>query len=440
MANVERAGERADLPSVGVATNFRRDSELRTEANLVNANDNRNALRFVVLTVLIDAIGFGIVMPVLPGIVMRLGHVGLARATEIGGWLGMVYAGVQFLTGPLIGNLGDRFGRRPVLLGALGGFAIDYALLGFAPTLGWLFVGRALAGLFGASMGPAGAALADVSAPEDRARLFGMIGAAFGIGFIVGPAIGGMLGQFGDRAPFQAAAVLATCNFALGMFAFPETLPKSRRRAFEWRRANPVGALLALGKLPGLLPLSFASFWWMLAGMVYPTAWSWFTIAAFGWRPGVIGLSLAWVGALMTLSQMFLVGRIVRRLGERRAAELGILAATAGFIIEAVAPEGWMLFPALLFVCLQAAVMPAMSGLMSRLAPPTQQGELQGFNGSIQSIGSMLAPVLYNPALALFTSPSAPIHFPGVVFALATLAGWIAFATLLFSRSAPTKS
>jgi DHA1 family tetracycline resistance protein-like MFS transporter len=405
----------------------------------VSLAQNKNAVRFVVLTVLIDAIGFGIIMPVLPSVVMRLGHVGLAQATEIGGWLGMIYAAVQFITGPLVGNLGDRFGRRPVLLGALAGFAIDYALLGFAPSLGWLFLGRALAGFFGASFGPAGAALADVSAPEDRAKVFGMMGAAFGIGFIIGPAIGGLLGEFGDRAPFHFAAALAACNLVLGIFAFPETLPVERRRAFQWRRANPVGALLALRKVPGLLPVAFALFWWNLAGMVYPVAWSWFTIAAFDWSPGQIGASLTWVGGIMALSQIFLVGRLVKRFGERRAAEIGILFATLGFVVDAIVPKGWMLYPAMLIIAAQAAVMPAMSGLMSRRVPHDQQGELQGFSGSVAAIGSVLAPAIYNPALAWFIGPAAPFRFPGIVFAIATVMGGIALATLVLLRPAPAE-
>ncbi|MGB8353775.1 MAG: TCR/Tet family MFS transporter [Chthoniobacteraceae bacterium] len=406
----------------------------------MNSITSKSAVRFIVLTMLIDAIGFGIVMPVLPGMVMRLGHVNLARATEIGGWLGMIYAAVQFVTGPLVGNLGDRFGRRPVLLGTLAGFAVDYTLMGFAPNLGWLFLGRALAGFFGASMGPASAAIADISAPADRARLFGMIGAAFGIGFIVGPAIGGLLGEFGDRAPFYAAAILAAGNLFLGFFAFPETLPREGRRTFEWRRANPVGALLSLRKVPGLLPLSFALFWWMLASMVYPTAWSWFTIAKFNWSPGMIGLSLTWIGIVVTLSQMFLVGRIVKRLGEWRAAEFGIIAAIIGFVINAIVPEGWMLFPVMLVITVQASVMPAMNGLMSWRVPSNRQGELQGFNGSLESIGSMLAPMIYNPALAWTTRPEASFHFPGIVFVIAAVFGGIAFAILVFSRRALEQS
>ena len=395
---------------------------------------NRSAARFVVLTLLVDAIGFGIVMPVLPGIIMKLGHVGLADATRIGGWLGVIYAGVQFLTGPLVGNLGDRFGRRPVILGCLAGFAIDYALMGFAPTLGWLFLGRALAGLFGASYGPAGAAMADLSTPEDRARHFGMIGAAFGIGFVVGPAIGGLLGELGPRAPFQAAAALSLLNFLFGLFVFPETHRPEDRRRFAWKRANPLGALLALRRHKGVLPVAFASFWWGLAHMIYPSTWAYFAIAAFGWTPGLIGASLTLVGLLMALSQMFLVGRVVKRFGERHSAEIGIGFAMSAFIAYAVLRNGWFVFPILALTAMQSLVMPSMSGLMSRRVPANAQGELQGFGGSINALAAILAPALYNPALAFFTDPKAPFYFPGVAFAMATISAAVALLILFVMR------
>ena len=397
----------------------------------------QRAVRFVVVTVLIDAMGFGIVLPVLPGIIMKLGHVGLADATRIGGWLGLAYAAVQFLTGPTMGNLGDRFGRRPVILGSLAGFAADYALMGFAPSLGWLFLGRALAGLFGASFGPAGAAMADLSAPEDRARHFGMIGGAFGVGFVVGPAIGGLLGELGPRAPFHAAAILAAANLVFGMIAFPETLAPENRRPFSWRRANPLGALLALRRHGGVLPVAFASFWWNLAGMVYPTTWAFYAIAAFNWTPGLIGASLAMVGMLMALSQVLLVGRIVRRFGERHAAEIGISCAIAGFIAYALLRNGWLVFPFLAVTAMQSLVMPAMNGMMSRRVPADAQGELQGFSGSLQALGAIAAPALYNPALAFFTGPHAPFRFPGIAFVIASGAALIALVTLFVIRRAP---
>jgi DHA1 family tetracycline resistance protein-like MFS transporter len=392
---------------------------------------NARAVRFVVLTVLIDAMGFGIVMPVLPRLVMQLAQVDLAEATRIGGWLAAAYAAVQFLSGPLMGNLGDRFGRRPVLLGSLAGFAVDYLLQGFAPTIGWLFAGRALAGLFGASFGPAGAALADLSEPAERSRLFGMIGAAFGIGFVVGPALGGLLGGFGSRVPFHAAALLAAANLLFGLFAFPETLDARHRRPFRLARANPLGALLSLARVPGLLPIAFAGFWWNLAGMVYPSIWSFYAIAAFNWSPQLIGASLAWVGLLMAGSQVLLVGRLVKRLGERNAAALGIAAASAGFVGYGFAMHGWMVFALTLVLLLQATVMPALGGLMSRTVPADRQGELQGFNGSIAALGAILAPLVYNPVLAWFTRPGAVPRLPGAPFLLAAGAALVALAILL---------
>lgn len=389
------------------------------------------ALPFIILTVVIDSIGFGIVLPVFPGIVMKLGHVDLPTATRIGGWLGVVYAAVQFLSGPLVGNLGDRFGRRPVLLGALGGFAIDYALMGFAPSLAWLFVGRAAAGFFGASFGPAGAALADISKPEDRARYYGMMGAAFGIGFVIGPAIGGLLGEFGPRVPFYAAAVLAAFNFLFGLFAFPETLAAENRRPFSLARANPVGAFRALGKLHGVLPLLTAAFFWSLAAMIYPVLWSYYAIAAFGWSSGLIGASLAMVGGVMALSQIFLVGRIVKRFGERRAAALGMVAAMLGFLAYTMIHSTALAFAVLLLQFLTSAAMPAINGLTSRSVPPNAQGELQGFAGSIGSVAAIIAPALYNPTLAYFTSPKAPFYFPGASFLIAIAFAIVALVILL---------
>ncbi|QJU58010.1 MFS transporter [Sphingomonas sp. AP4-R1] len=394
------------------------------------AGASRHAVYFVLLAVLIDAIGFGIVLPVLPDIVMKLGHVDLPEATRIGGWLGVVYAAVQFLSGPLVGNLGDRFGRRPVLLGALAGFAIDYALMGFAPSLGWLFLGRALAGLFGASFGPAGAALADMSTPDERARYFGMMGAAFGIGFVVGPAIGGLLGEFGPRAPFHAAAALATVNLLFGLFLFPETLRLENRRPFSLRRANPVGAWQSLGKLHGVIPISVAAFFWQVASMIYPATWAFFAIAAFGWSPGMIGASLAVVGLLMAFGQMVVVGPIVKRLGERSSVLLGMAAAIGQFVCYIVIREGWMVFAVMLLQPIQSLVFPAMNGLMSRKVPPDAQGELQGFNGSVAAIGAIIAPALFSPALAYFTSDAAPFRFVGVGFAIATVLGLISMAIL----------
>lgn len=393
---------------------------------------------FVVMTVLLDAVGFGIVLPVLPELVMHLGGVDLAQATRIGGWLAVCYAGAQFLFGPLVGNLGDRFGRRPVLLGAVGGLGIDFALLGFAPSLGWLFLGRLVAGFFGASYGPASSALADVTPPEERARRFGFISAAFGIGFIVGPAIGGLLGGVSPRAPFLAAAVLSGGNLLFGLFFFPETLARERRRPFSLARANPLGAWTALRTLEGVLPLSFVYFFWQLAMMVYPATWAFYTIARFGWAPSTIGVSLAFTGALMAGIQMLLLGRIVARLGERNAVLLGMGSALAGFVGYALANRGWMVFALLLAAALQSVAQPSLNAMMSSRVDGERQGELQGFNGSLAALAALLAPLLLNMPLAYFTSPHAPFRFAGAAFVVA--AAMVLVAMIALARIPPRRA
>jgi DHA1 family tetracycline resistance protein-like MFS transporter len=403
----------------------------RAEPAPQKPDTDRAAIRFVILTIFIDAVGFGIVMPVLPTLVLALGHGTLAQATRTGGWLAMIYALMQFLCGPLVGGLGDRFGRRPVLVGSLGGFAIDYLLMGFAPTLGWLFLGRALAGIFGASYGPATAALADVSTPEDRAKTFGLISAAFGIGFVVGPAIGGLLGAWGPRAPFYAAGALAACNFVYGFLRFPETLPISRRRDLDAKRLNPLGALFAIRRAGRVLPLLAIYFFWQVATLVYPVTWAFYGIASFGWSSTMIGLSLAWAGMVMAGAQVLLVGRIVARLGERRAAMLGMATAALGFLCYAFVRSGTLVFVLLTLTGLQSIVQPAVMAMMSRRVPETQQGELQGLNGSVAALAAILAPLVLTQPLAYFTGPHAPFYFPGAAFIVSSTATAIAFLILL---------
>jgi len=250
----------------------------------------------------------------------------------------------------------------------------------------------------------------------------------------VGPAIGGLLGEIGPRAPFQAAAALSLLNFLFGLIVFPETHKIENRRHFEWKRANPLGALIALRRHKGVIPVAFASFWWALAHMIYPSTWAYFAIAAFSWTPGLIGASLTLVGLLMALSQMFLVGRVVKRFGERHAAEIGIGFAMSAFILYSVLRNGWLVFPILALTAMQSLVMPSLSGMMSRRVPPDAQGELQGFTGSINALASILAPALYNPALAWFTGAGAPFYFPGVAFAMAAVSAGIALLTLFVIR------
>ena len=392
--------------------------------------DPARAARFVAATIFIDAIGFGIVMPVMPALVMKLDHGTLSDATRIGGWLWQVYAAMQFLCGPLVGGLGDRFGRRPVLLGALGGLAIDYAIVGFSPTIGWLFLGRFLAGIFGASYGPAMAALADISSAEDRAKMFGWIGAAFGIGFVVGPAIGGLLGALGPRAPFYAAAALAACNFVYGMTVFPETLPPERRRPLDIKRLNPLGALQALGHAGAVLPLLVAYFFWQLAGMVYPVTWAYYAIASFGWSSALVGVSLALAGIGMATGQLLLVGRMVKRLGERRAVMFGLICATLLFAGYTVIRNEWVAFGLLLCTALQSVVQPSLMAMMSKRVAANQQGELQGLNASIGALAAILGPFLLAQPLAYFTGPHTPFYFPGAAFAVSTVMGLATMAII----------
>lgn len=393
-----------------------------------SARGRGSATIFIVATIMIDAIGFGIVIPVLPRLVMELGHVDLAEATWIGGWLSVVYAVMQFLCGPLAGNLGDRFGRRRVLLLALAGLSIDYLIMGFAPDLVWLFVGRLIAGIFGASFSPATAALADITGPEDRARRFGLVGAAFGIGFIIGPAAGGLLGELSHHAPFYAAAALAGANFLFGLFCFPETLAPENRRAFSLARANPVGALLAARKLKGVLGLAGILLLWNIASMIYPATWSYFAIAQYGWSNGMIGFSLACTGLAMAFVQVRVLGKVVARLRERRTAMIGTAVAASGYLLYALVPYGWFGLLVIIYTSLQGLVQPSITALMSQRAPADAQGEMQGFIGSLNAIGAIAGPLLFNPTLAWFTSAEAPVHFPGAAFMIAAA---FAFAALI---------
>ena len=392
-----------------------------------------NALLFVMAMLFIDTIGLGIVMPVIPGLVMRLGHGDIADATRVGGWLALIYALMQFLFGPVMGNLGDRFGRRPVLLGSLACFGIDYLLMGFAPSLSWLFIGRLFAGLFGAAYGPANAVLADLSQPEDRARVFGLVGAAFGVGFIVGPALGGLLGELSPRAPFFAAGALAILNFLYGLFALPESLREEHRRPFDWRRANPLGALVSLRRAPGLLPMTLVYFFWEVASLVYPTTWSFYAITRYGWSSAMVGASLAWAGITMVVVQAVGLGRIVRHLGERRAALLGMASGITAYVCLGFANQGWMVFVILTISALQGLAHPSLNAMMSLGVGVAQQGEIQGFMGSVAALASIVAPLALNEPLAYFTSSAAPFYFPGAAFVIASLIALIA-ALLLMTR------
>lgn len=390
----------------------------------------RSPLIFVFLALMIDTIGFGIIMPVLPQLIMQISNVDVGAAARIGGALLAVFAGLQFLFGPVIGNLSDRFGRRPVLLSSMLVFGLNYALMGFAPSISWLFVGRALTGISGAIYAPANAFIADVTPPDKRAQGFGLIGAAFGFGFILGPAIGGFLAELGPRAPFFAAALLALLNFVFGFFVLPETLPRERRRAFDLARANPLGTLRAFRGQPFVLGVVIAAFFWQLAFQVYPSTWSYYAIAKFDLSARSIGATLAMTGLSSALVQSTLTGRAVKKLGERRMALFGVAWGCVMFLSFAFITQSWMLYPVLALSGLQGFANPSINALLSRELGPERQGELQGGMASVIGLSSIVAPFTLTQTLALFTGPNARVVFPGAAFVLAAILASICFVLL----------
>ncbi len=400
------------------------------------------ALSFIFVTVLIDVIGLGIIIPVLPKLLEQLTGQGISRVSEYAGWLSFAYAGAQFLCAPVVGGLSDRLGRRPVLLASLLGLGLDYVFLSLAPTLAWLFVGRVLAGITGASFTTATAYIADVSPPEKRGQNFGLVGAAFGVGFIIGPALGGVLATWGPRVPFMAAAALSLCNFLYGLFILPESLPAARRRPFAWARANPVASLLRLGRYPVILGLAASLVLIYLAGSATQSVWTFYTIYKFGWGPRLVGYSLGAVGLFTALVQGGLVRVALPKLGAPRAIVTGLLCYAAGFVLFAFASRGWMMFAFLAPYCLGGIAGPALQGTISAQVPPTEQGELQGALTSLLSATGVVGPLLMTHLFAYFTGPGAPVQFPGAPFALGavlTLASaGLALRTLRRTRAAGT--
>jgi MFS transporter, DHA1 family, tetracycline resistance protein len=380
------------------------------------------ALLFIFTLVLIDSIGFGIILPVLPRLIMELTGVGIDQAARYGGWLSFVYALMQFFCAPVLGNLSDRFGRRPVLLFALLALGVDYLIMGLAPAIGWLFLGRTIAGMAGASFTPAYAYVADITPPQRRAQSFGLMGAAFGIGFIVGPAIGGLLGALGPRAPFFTAGSIALANAAFGYFALPESLPPARRRAFEWARANPLGTLTEMRRHRAVLLTLGALFLWQLAHQVLPSTWAFYTISKFHWTSAQVGWSLAFVGLCMAVAQGALTRVLVPWLGgERRAALIGMLAALIAYVGYALASQGWVMYVVGLSAFLFALTYPSMNALASQQIPANAQGELQGAVASLYSLSSIIGPPLMTQIFSRFSEPAAPLYFPGAAFLSAAL-------------------
>jgi MFS transporter, DHA1 family, tetracycline resistance protein len=394
---------------------------------------NRHALAFIFITMLVDTIGLGIIIPVTPNLISQLTGQGMSEAARWGGWLFFVFALMQFFSAPAIGNLSDRFGRRPVLIASLAMLGVDYLITALAPTIAWLFVGRFLSGIAGASYPTANAYIADVSAPEQRAANFGLIGAAFGIGFVIGPAIGGVLGQYGARLPFYVAAGIAFCNALYGLLVLKESLPPERRRKFEWWRANPLGALISLRSFPAMLGLFAVVVFMRLAHDANPVIWTYYTMLKFGWSAAQVGYSLMVVGALLALVSSFVTRVVVSRIGEVRSVYLGFAGGSLGFMGYAFATQGWMMYAWMTPLVLIGISGPALNAIMSKQVGPAEQGELQGALASLGSLTSIAAPPMLSNLFGYFSSTAAPIYFPGAAFLAASL--FLMIAALMFART-----
>lgn len=380
-----------------------------------------SALTFIFITLLIDITGWGLIIPVMPSLIEEIMHVDANGASRYGGWLIAAYAVTQFVFSPVVGNLSDKYGRRPIILLSLIGFALDYVFLFFANSLTMLFIGRILAGLTGASITPASAYIADISKPEEKAKNFGLIGLAFGIGFIIGPMLGGLLGQFGPRIPFIAAAALCLINFVYGYFALPESLAPEHRRAFDWKRANPIGSLMNLAKYKNLTWLVVALVLTQLGSHAVQTNWSFFTMYRFKWDEAMVGISLAVVGLLTGVVQGGLIRWVNPRLGNKKSIYVGLALYALGMLLFAFANQSWMMFLFLVPYCLGGIAGPALQSVITTQVPANEQGELQGILASLMSGTAIIGPPMMTNTFYYFTHDNPIVFFPGAPFVLGAL-------------------
>ena len=388
------------------------------------------ALSFILMTVTLDAIGIGLIFPVMPDLMMEVTHSGVGQAALWGGVITASFAVMQFLFGPIVGNLSDRLGRRPILLISLAVMGADYVIMALTGSVWVLLIARAFAGIAAATHSTANAFIADISAPDERAKRFGLMGAGFGIGFIVGPILGGLVGTIDPRAPFWVAAGLAALNFAFGYFVLPESLAPENRRPFSFARANPLSSFAAIRRLPGLRMLLIVTFIYALTFNVWPSVWSYFGKEAYGWDAQWIGISLASFGICMALVQGLLVGPVIKRLGEKRTvlAGFGVETVTYGFL--AFNTSGFLALVTTPFSAMGGITGPALSALSSRATPENQQGELQGILTSINALAMILAPLVMTWIFGVFSAPDAAVYFPGAPFLLSSVlmvAGVIVF-------------
>lgn len=376
----------------------------------------KNAIVFILITVLIDVIGIGIIIPIIPSLIQELTGGDVSQASSYALILVFIYSFMQFIFSPIIGGLSDQFGRRPVLLFSLFGFGIDYILLALAPTVGWLFVGRLISGITGASFSTASAYIADVTEPEKRAQSFGMIGAAFGLGFIIGPSLGGILGEFGSRVPFWVSAGLSLVNWLYGYFILPESLKPENRRKFDFKRANPIGSLMNLKKYPFILTLVASLFLVYVSGYATQGTWSFYTIEKFGWSEMEIGLSLGFVGLMVAIVQGGLIRVIIPKFGKEKALFFGLAINSIGLLAFAFVSSSWMMYAIVVPFALGGIANPAFQGIISSQVNSNEQGELQGALTSLMSVAAIIGQPLMLGLFRTFTKENAVLYFPGAPF------------------------
>jgi MFS transporter, DHA1 family, tetracycline resistance protein len=384
-------------------------------------HSRKAAMGFIFVTLLIDVTGLGIMIPVFPDLIKELTGGNISQVSQWGGVLTVIYAIIQFFCAPIIGNLSDKYGRRPVLLISLLGFGIDYLFMALAPTIWWLFVSRVIAGVTGASFTTASAYIADVSTNETRAKNFGLLGAAFGLGFIIGPSLGGLLAHFGLRVPFYVAAGCCLLNAAYGYFVLPESLSKEHRRKFEWKRANPLGSVTHLKKYPSVLGLIASLVLVYVAAHALQSTWTYINIERFNWSPQMLGYSLAVVGIMTALVQGVLIRFVNPKLGNEKSVYIGLAIYSLGMLAFAFANQSWMMFAFMIPYCLGGIAGPALQAILAGHVPRNEQGELQGALTSMVSLTSIIGPLVMTSLFAWFTKPKAPVHFSGAPFLLGSI-------------------
>ena len=403
-----------------------------TDTPSSSAPVNRHAVTFVLITVFLDMVGFGLILPVLPKLIETVGKVDIAHAAVIGGWMFAAFSLAQFVFAPLMGNLSDRFGRRPLLLLAIFGLGLDFILMALAPTVAWLFVGRIIAGICGASWIIASAYIADATAPDDRARAFGLMGAAFGVGFVIGPAIGGLLGELGPRVPFWTAAGVSLINFVYGWFVLPESLPVDNRRKFELWRANPFGAFRVFSTYPGVLPMVLVMGLYFFGTSVYPAIWTFWGFAKFGWSEATVGLTLAAFGLITGVFQGFLTGPAAKRFGEWKTAMIGLICS-----VLVVLGYGFVgSFMAVVFLTLlhgpEGFVHPLLTSMLTKRVPEDAQGELQGGISAVTNLAMLFGTVFCAWIFGYFWAEDRAWRSTDVAFWVA--AGFVALSAVMFMR------